>query len=206
MRNKRYSEKTVQTNRDGLYRFFQYMENKNPAEAVNEDLEQFHKEYIIAGGYSQSYQSQVINVVKLFFQNRQNRQLDPELIGRPKKEKKLPNVLSKAEVKKILEAPLNLKHRAMLSLIYACGLRRSEILALKPNNVNTEKKLLIVRQAKERKDRVVPLSEKLIDQLRAYYKTFKPKTWLFEGQKSGEPYSENSLNNVLKQALKKAGI
>jgi len=182
------------------------MENKNPAEAVNEDLEQFHKEYIIAGGYSQSYQSQVINVVKLFFQNRQNRQLDPELIGRPKKEKKLPNVLSKAEVKKILEAPLNLKHRAMLSLIYACGLRRSEILALKPNNVNTEKKLLIVRQAKERKDRVVPLSEKLIDQLRAYYKTFKPKTWLFEGQKSGEPYSENSLNNVLKQALKKAGI
>ena len=99
-----------------------------------------------------------------------NRKLDPELIERPKKEKKLPNVLSKEEVKQILEAPANLKHRAMLSLVYGCGLRRSELLALKPGDIDSQRILLIVRQSKGRKDRLVPLSEKLINQLRTYYK------------------------------------
>lgn len=206
MRTKRYSEKTIQTYRDGLYLFFGFMENKDPEEVINEDLERFHKEYIIAGGYSQSFQSQVINAVKLFFTNLQNRQLNPELVERPKKEKKLPNVLSKDEVKRILEAPANLKHRTMLSMVYGCGLRRSELLALKLNDVDSSRKLLIIRQAKGRKDRLVPLSEMLIDQLRAYYKAFKPKTWLFEGQQPEQPYSENSLRNVLKHALRKAGI
>ncbi len=206
MRNKRYSENTVETYRDGLYRFFRFMKNKEPAEIVNDDLERFHKEYIIAGGYSQSFQSQVINAVKLFFSNRQNRKLDPELIDRPKKERKLPNVLSKDEVKRILEAPKNIKHRAMLSVVYGCGLRRSELLTLKLADVDSERKLLIVRQAKGKNDRLVPLSETIIELLRAYYKAFKPKTWLFEGQKPGTPYSENSLRNVLKHALKKAGI
>ncbi len=206
MRNRRYSEKTVQTYRDGLYRFFRFMENKNPGEVVNEDLERFQKEYIIAGGYSQSFQSQVINAVKLFFTNRQNRKLDPELIERPKKEKKLPNVLSKEEVKKILEAPPNLKHRAMLSLIYACGLRRGELLNLKVQDVDSKRKLLVIRQAKGGKDRMVPLSEKVIHLLREYYKSYRPQDFLFEGAQKGTPYTGSSLRSVLKQALKQTGI
>ena len=206
MRNKRYSEKTIQTYRDGLYLFFRFVANKAPETIENEDLERFHKEYIIAEGYSQSFQSQVINAVKLFFTKRQNRKLDPELIERPKKEKKLPNVLSKEEVKRILETPANIKHRAMLSLIYACGLRRSELLNLKVRDVDSKRKLLVIRQAKGGKDRVVPLSEKIITLLREYYKSYRPGYYLFEGAKKGTPYTASSLRCVLKQALKQAGI
>ena len=117
----------------------------------------------------------------------------------------MPNVLSKNEVKSILEAPTNLKHRAMLSLIYACGLRRSELLNLSLSDVHSDRNLLFIRQSKGKKDRVVPISNKIIEMLREYYKAYKPKTWLFEGQIPNTKYSEMSLAKVLKQALKKAG-
>jgi integrase/recombinase XerD len=118
----------------------------------------------------------------------------------------LPNVLSKEEAAAILKAPKNVKHKAMLSLIYACGLRRSELLHLKPTDVDSKRNLLIIRNAKGYKDRVTPLSEKIIVLLREYYKEYKPKYWLFEGQKSGEAYSETSLQEVLKATIEKAGI
>jgi len=78
----------------------------------------------------------------------------------------------------------------MLSLIYACGLRRSELLNLKPTDVDSKRGLLIIRQAKGKKDRVAPISDKIISLLREYYVAYKPVVWLFEGQKVGEPYNE----------------
>jgi len=142
----------------------------------------------------------VINAVKLFFQNRQKRSLDPNIIYRPKRPKLLPNVLSKEEIKSILEAHQNKKHKSMLSLIYASGLRRSELLNLKLQDVNSNRNLLIIRQAKGKKDRIVPISDKIVEMLRAYYKEYKPRDWLFEGQTAGNPYSEKSLESILKQA------
>lgn len=206
MRNKRYSESTIKTYRGGLRLFFLFLDNKKPDEVVNADLEYFHKAYIIAGNYSVSFQSQMINAIKLFFSNRLHRKLDPELIDRPRKPKQLPNVLSKEEVKQILEAPANIKHRAMLSLVYACGLRRGELLNLRIHDVDSKRMLLKVRQAKGRKDRIVPLPEGILQLLRTYYKYARPHTYLFEGTNKGEPYSEGSLQKVLKAALKKTGI
>lgn len=206
MRNKRYSESTIKTYMESLKVFFRFLENPSPQSVTNQDLERFEKDYIIAGHYSVASQSQMINGVKLFFSNRQNRKLEPESIDRPKKAKKLPNVLSKEEVKRILEAHKNLKHRAMLSLIYACGLRRNELLNLKPTDVDSNRKVLVIREAKGRKDRIVPISDNVIALLRKYYKHERPTTYLFEGQKPGSPLSEGSLQKVLKGALKKAGI
>ena len=94
----------------------------------------------------------------------------------------------------------------MLSLIYACGLRRSELLNLRPYDVDSKRKLLIIRQSKGKKDRIAPISDKLINLLRTYYKEYQPGTWLFEGQFKGNKYSEQSLQSVLKQALEKASI
>lgn len=206
MRNKRYSESTIKTYTESFGVFIRFLENK-PLELVgNEDLERFNKEYIIERKYSTAFQNQVVNAVKLFFVNRQNRKIEPGIIYRPKKEKLLPNVLSKEEVKMILDAHNNIKHRAMLSLIYACGLRRSELLNLKINDVDSKRKLLIVRQAKGKKDRIVPLSDKIIELLRIYYKQHVPKCYLFEGNVCGEMYSEKSLESVLKQALTKSRI
>lgn len=113
---------------------------------------------------------------------------------------------SKEEVKTILQAPSNIKHKRMLSLMYAYGLRRSELINLKPAHIDSKRHLILILDAKGKKDRVVPISDKLIEMLREYYKTFKPRVWLFEGQNQGEQYSEQSLQSVLKQSLAKAGI
>ena len=206
MNYRRYSENTIKTYSDALEVFFRFFQNKKLESLTIEDIIQFNNDYILRKNLSSSYQNQVINAVKLFYRNRFNKIMEVDFIQRPRREKRLPNVLSKEEVKSILEAPTNLKHRAMLSLIYACGLRRSELLNLTLVDILSNRNLLFIRQSKGKKDRVVPISNRLIDILREYYKAFKPKAWLFEGQFPNTKYSEKSLENVLKQSLTKTKI
>jgi integrase/recombinase XerD len=205
LKSQRYSPNTIKTYTEALGVFFQFHSNKAPEKLEIEDIIHFNTGYILRKNLSASYQNQVINAIKLFYRNRFKRFMNLDNIQRPRREKRLPNVLSKQEIKAILEAPTNLKHRALLSLIYACGLRRSEVLNLTLKDVLSDRNLLFIRQSKGKKDRVVPISHKIIEMLRDYYKAFKPKTWLFEGQYTGEQYSERSLQLVLKQALQKAG-
>ena len=206
MNYRRYSENTIKTYSDALEVFFRFFQNKKLESLTIEDIIQFNNDYILRKNLSSSYQNQVINAVKLFYRNRFNKTMEVDFIQRPRREKRLPNVLRKEEVKSILEAPTNLKHRAMLSLIYACGLRRSELLNLTLTDILSNRNLLFIRQSKGKKDRVVPISNRLIDILREYYKAFKPKAWLFEGQFPNTKYSEKSLENVLKQSLTKTKI
>jgi integrase/recombinase XerD len=205
LKSQRYSPNTIKTYTEALGVFSQFHSNKAPEKLEIEDIIHFNTGYILRKNLSASYQNQVINAIKLFYRNRFKRFMNLDNIQRPRREKRLPNVLSKQEIKAILEAPTNLKHRALLSLIYACGLRRSEVLNLTLKDVLSDRNLLFIRQSKGKKDRVVPISHKIIEMLRDYYKAFKPKTWLFEGQYTGEQYSERSLQLVLKQALQKAG-
>lgn len=203
---RRYSPNTIKTYSEALNCFFHFYENKSVESLNIDDIIHFNSAYILKKNLSASYQNQVINAIKLFYRNRFNKIMEVDGIQRPRREKRLPNVLSKEEVKAILECPVNLKHRAMLSLIYACGLRRSELLNLTLKDIQSDRNLLFIRQSKGKKDRVVPISNKLIEMLRDYYKAFKPKTWLFEGQFPNSKYSEKSLENVLKQSLSKAKI
>lgn len=204
LRSRRYSENTIRTYTECIGTFLRYFSTKAIGEISNDDLILFNNSYILANTYSSSYQNQVVNAVKLFFKTVENRIMDMELILRPRREHKLPNVLSKQEVRAILEALQNTKHRAMLSLIYACGLRCGELLNLKPTDVDSDRHLLIIRNGKGKKDRVVPISDKTIDMLREYYKIYHPRLWLFEGQYQGEQYSDKSLQSVLKLAIKRA--
>lgn len=206
MQQKRYSENTIKTYIEAIQTFLKYYHLKKTTEITNTDLVEFNRDYILGNGYSSSFQNQVINAVKLFFRKTSNREIDFAQIERPRKEYKLPNVLSKEEVKSILDAPLNLKHRAMLSLIYGCGLRRSELLNLKPEDISSNRGLLVIRQSKGNKDRVVSISEKLIGLLREYFIAYKPAIWLFEGYNKGEQYSTASLQEVLKKSVIKARI
>lgn len=205
LRSKRYSENTVKTYTEALRVFLQFFSDRALNTIGNEDIVIFNNEYILKKKLSASYQNQMVNAVKLFFQTVQNRRLDIEKKHRPKKSKTLPNVLSKEEVKAILEVHGNIKHRAILSLIYACGLRRGELLHMKISDIDSKRNIVIIRQSKGKKDRIVPLSQRILEMLRDYFRACKPKYWLFEGQ-AGEQYSEKSLQSVLKQALKKAGI
>ena len=162
LKSKRYSGSTIGTYMDSIQTFLRYYSTKNLSEITNEDLIIFNNEYILANHYSASYQNQIVNAVKLFFRNIENKQLQPELIHRPKTQKLLPNVLSKEEIKLILNAHSNIKHKAMLSLIYSCGLRCGEMLRLKPEHIDSKRNILIIKQSKGRKDRITPLSNKII--------------------------------------------
>ena len=204
--SKRYSANTIKTYTDALKTFLKYYHNKPIEQITNEDIIAFNNDYILKNKLSTSFQNQVVNSIKLFYRQIQGANINVELVHRPKREKLLPNVLSKEEIKQILNAPTNIKHKAMLSLIYACGLRRSELLNLKPNDIDSKRGVIIIRQAKGKKDRIAPLSEKIVEMLREYYKTYKPATWLFEGQTMNEKYDERSLASVLKRALEKTNI
>ncbi len=206
LKSKRYSDQTIKVYLQALEAFLKFYVNKPLQLINNHDIIIYNNEIILKKGLSASYQNQTVNAIKLFFRKIENTKIEPQNIERPKRPKLLPNVLSKEEVKEILEVPKNLKHRAMLSLIYSCGLRRSELLNLKPTDIDSKRNIIIVRQAKGCKDRIAPLSIKIIGMLREYYKLYKPKTWLFEGQEAGTPYDERSIANVLKQALAKTNI
>ena len=206
MRSKRYSESTISTYTEALKTFLRFYADKEIRHITNDDLVKFNNEYILKNKLSASFQNQIVNAVKLFFRTIELKSMETELIHRPKRAHRLPNVLSKEEVKAILNAHGNLKHKAMLSLIYSCGLRCGELLRLKFEHLDERRKLLIVKQSKGKKDRIVPLSIKTIELLRDYTKTYQPKEFLFEGQHEGTMYDERSLQQVLKQSLKKVGI
>jgi integrase/recombinase XerD len=148
----------------------------------------------------------MISSVKKFYTHIYKMAIDPIKIQRPRPRHKLPNVLGKDELRKMLKSLSNEKHRVMLSLIYACGLRRSELINLVPVDIERNRNLLRIRQAKGFKDRVVPVSVKTIEMVDAYMDHFKPQKYLFEGQWPGEPYSVSSLEKVLKNAYTRAGI
>lgn len=204
--SKRFAESTVKTYLGAMRVFLNFYNDVPISSLNNQHIIKFNNDYILAKSLSNSYQNQTVNAIKKFFLIVENRNINIESIHRPQKEQKLPNVLSKEEVKSILDAPKNIKHKVMLCLIYACGLRRSELINLKPLEVDSKRNLLIIRQSKGNKDRMVPLSEKIIEMLREYYKAYRPKVWLFEGQKAESQYSAKSLENVLKQSLLKAKI
>ncbi len=204
LKSKRYSDNTIKTYTDALKSFLLFYNNKLIEEITNEDLIIYNNDFILKNKLSSSYQNQIVNAVKLFFRTMENKVMNEALIHRPKSEKLLPNVLSKEEVKLILNAHGNIKHKAMLSLIYSCGLRRSELLSLKLLDIDSKRNIVMIKKAKGKKDRIVPLSAKILEILRAYFKIYKPLVWLFEGQNTGEQYSEKSLQSVLKQALEKA--
>ena len=205
MRSQRYSLQTIKAYMDSLRVLARWFSPVPLHQIHAEDLIKFNIEYILAKGYSATYQNQMINAFKLYLKRFGHPQMHLDQIHRPRRAFRLPHVLSKQEVKQILESLINRKHRAMLSLIYACGLRRSEVLNLRPSDIQSDRGLLFVGNAKGAKDRVVPLSSKLLVQLRDYYRDYRPKVFLFEGQGGGK-YSPKSLQLVFRHALEKAGI
>ena len=206
LNSKRYSSNTIKVYSDSMSTFLRYFSMKDISDISNDDLIDFNNNYILKNNFSSSFQNQVVNAVKLYFSAIQHKKIDVELIHRPRREKVLPNVLSKEEVKAILDAHVNIKHKMMLSLIYSCGLRCGELLALQPVHIDSKRNIIFLKNAKGKKDRIVPLSPLILKMLREYYKIYKPKIFLFEGSILGEPYSEKSLQSVLKQAIKKVGI
>ena len=126
-------------------------------------------------------------------------------IERPRKQERLPEVLSKGEVLRMIDSNPNIKHKCIVALLYSAGLRRNELINLKPTDINSERMVINVRQGKGRKDRMTILSKQLLTDLRLYYKLYKPTQYLFQGQQR-EQYSGTSVAKVVRRAAQRAGI
>jgi integrase/recombinase XerD len=149
---------------------------------------------------------QAVCALRFFYQNTLHRRIEIDRIPLPRYEKKLPVILSKAEVKALLEAPKNLKHRAMLATMYGAGLRVSEVAKLKVNDLDRERHAIWVRGGKGHKDRQVMLAEPLRDLLAAYWRWKRPTEWLFPGRVPDRPIGTNSIFRACQKAAQKAGI
>lgn len=205
MRTLRYSDHTVRTYIGILKIFFGFHQGKDPAEILFRDLEQFNTEYILKKGYSAAYQNQIINAVKLYYKRTPGRMLFLEELERPKKPKRLPVVLSREEIGLIIKNVKNLKHRAILSIIYACGLRISEAINLEIRDIDSTRMIIHIRGGKGNKDRFVGLSPKILEILREYYRKYRPSEYLFEGQNQPQ-YSTRSIQKILKRVCGLVGI
>ena len=204
LEQKRFSENTVNTYVEVTTLFLRYVNFKKIDTITSRSIEQFNYDFIFNTKKSVSYQNQCISGIKHYFDFK-NIAVEAFEIKRPNKDKKLPNVLSKAEVKSIFDATQNLKHKTLLSLIYSAGLRIGEAINLKLIDIDFERGLIHIKAAKGKKDRYTLLSQGLIPLLRTYTNHYNPKTLLFEGR-FGEPYTQVSARQVLKKSLQSAGI
>ncbi len=203
LKSRRYSNSTIKTYTEALKVFLKYFQDRDPAEISNKDFILFNSNFILKNGYSASYQNQVINAIKLFYLKVENRTLSIEDIERPKRYNPLPKVIPKEMVEKMLTSIPNFKHKTALTLIYACGLRRSELINLRLKDLDSKRRTVTIVNGKGQKDRVLPVSEKLMKMIIKYYKLYRPATYLIEGQFKGNNYSETSLEKIFHKYLGK---
>lgn len=199
---KRYSKNTVENYVSQVGLFMNYFEGKfTEPSKINESA---IKEWISQGKTINSIKHR-LSALKLFYVYTIRQPLKFKYIEYPRSEKKLPIVLSQQEIQAMFTACDNLKHKVILSLLYACGLRVSELLNLKWVHLDRSRMIINILAAKGKKDRQVMLPATLIPLLEKYYFEYKPKEFVLNGQFTLQ-YSETSVNQVVKQLAKKAGI
>jgi integrase/recombinase XerD len=202
---KRYSESTVRAYSQNFYLFINHYPESSIDDITEGQIKEYMRYLIEVRKVATSTQNQVINAIKFYYEQIKGDQRKRYALERPLQEKKLPVVLSEEEVVAILSNVGNFKHKTMLYLIYSAGLRKSELINLTPNDIDSKRNVITIRGGKGKKDRQTLLSQTVLAMLREYYKKYRPRKWLFEGDKGG-PYSDTSLQNVFVAALVGSGV
>jgi len=205
LKGKRLSQSTVRTYGYFVLRFMDYYKPKEIEFIQKKDIDHFFEIVLAGENFSISSHRQCVSALKYFISFCDLPELDAEDLNRPKKSKKLPVVLSKEEIIDLIQVTKNLKHRAIIGLLYSCGLRIGELLNLKINALDFDRNLLRVNQGKGRKDRSVVMSEVLKPLIFNYLNTYKPQVFVIEGRNGG-PYSATSIRQFLKKSCGYAGI
>ena len=202
---KAYSEHTRNSYRNAFIKFLVHHRDHNVDDLKKGEIEDYL--YLLIKDYniSESKQNVTISAIKFYYEKVLGRTRESYNFQRPKNSKPLPNVLSESEVIKLINTPINLKHKCILHLLYSAGLRRSEIVNLRIEDIQSDTSTIFVKGAKGKKDRQTLLSDHLLPMLRAYYRQEKPMYWLFEGASGGQ-YSATSVEKVFRKAAKNANI
>ncbi len=202
MKRLNYSDETVKNYVSCLRMFFNYFKQKEHPLHINEsDI----KEYLGKFNVTNTQRAQH-GAIKKFYAICMNQHEKFKYIPYARKEKKLPIVLSQDEIQRMFNACQNLKHKVILSLLYSCGLRVSELINLKWHHIDRSRMIINIIQAKGKKDRQVMLAPELIPLLEKYWREYKSKEYVLNGWKNEPQYSERSVGEVVKQLAEKAGI
>ena len=201
---KQYAENTAKTYISMFENFQNYYKNRN-IEHLNENDIRDYIHIIVKEGKSRSYQNQMVNSIKFYYEIVLEMPNRFYAIERPRKENRLPKVISKEDVGEIIKNTPNIKHRCIVSVLYSTGIRRNELLNLKLIDIDSKRMIINIRCGKGNKDRISLLSESVLKDLRKYFIKFQPKEYLFEGQKGGK-YSAESVLTIVKRAAKKSNI
>ena len=205
LEERRYSINTINTYCDLFSQFAAYFAEQDLHEISKTEIESYIYELIQTRNISHSTQNQHINAIKFYYEKVLGFNRDFYQINRPRKQRKLPEILSKEEVIRILSNTSNVKHRTILAMTYSSGLRIGELLSLQANNIDLDRQTIFIRQGKGKKDRLVKLAKNIVPLLRQYVEEYEPTIYLFEGINKNK-YSQTSVRNILKAACKKAGI
>ena len=201
-----YSPNTIKTYRNEFAQLL-YVLKSVPAELLDTARLRAYFLYCINTlNLSENTLHSRINTVKFYYEQIVGNEKVFIELPRPKKKLLLPNILAISQVEKLFSNLENLKHKTMLFLAYSAGLRVSEVVNLKLRDIHSERMLINVKGAKGKKDRIVALSPGILDLLRKYYTTYKPKEWLFEGQYADSPYTSRSLQQIFHRAKDAAKI
>jgi len=202
--SRKYSYKTVKCylyyNRD-LLKF----SGKSPSEINENDIKNYLLHLAEVKQSATSTLNQAINALKFYYGTMLKKKFVHE-VKRPHKDKKLPVILSQEEVARILSSVDNIKHKALLVLVYSGGLRVGEVVKLKPKDVDSSRMLIHIKESKGRKDRYTMLSETALEVLRQYWREYRPQKWVFEGAKADRYISIRTVQKILEHACKKAEI
>jgi site-specific recombinase XerD len=179
---------------------------KSPEELGEEEVKEYFVHMLEDRGLSSGTYKYYAAGIKFLYRTTLNRGEVVEKIKYPKAKIKLPVVLDLSEVRTMLSVMENLKHRAVLTITYSAGLRFSETAHLKVTDIDSKRMMVRVRQGKGGKDRYTILSKTTLECLREYWRAYRPKDWLFEGQKEGSHICYTSIRNIFVEAKERAGI
>jgi len=192
-----YSPRTKDNYMSHIRDFLNTLNDKQIIHCSSKDFQFYLDNYKFT---SVSQQNQIINAIRFLYKFGLDKKYDKVSFKRPKSEKKLPQVIDHNHIITQLNKIENLKHKSLLSLAYSVGLRVSEVINLKIEDIDSKRMLIHIKNAKGRKDRIVPLSENMLTLLRNYFKQYHPVKYLFNGQNSPK-YSSSSCNAIVKKYL-----
>lgn len=205
LKSQRYSQNSIKSYVNCVQNFLLIFKKYNPQNIEFNKIEKYIYYLVNEKKISQSYQKQIIASIDKYYSLVWDVNFDFNNLYPKKNEYKIPVFLSKNEVKKMIEKTDNLKHKSIICLLYSGGLRLSELLNLKIEDIDSDNMLIIIKNSKGNRDRIVMLSKVLLKLLRKYYLKYKPKEYIIEGM-NGNKYSDRSVQQVVKQAAKRVGI
>ena len=205
MEIRNYSPRTIETYVGMLASASKYF-HQSPDKITIDQLKSYLHYCTKERGLSVSTLNQTINAFRILFQDILGLDWETIKIKRPRKNKHLPVILSKEEVSKMIEVTVNLKHKAIIALLYSSGIRRDELLSMRPADIDSKRMLIRIPNGKGNKSRETLLAENALDILRKYYRKYHPYKYLFEGYQPGVPYSGTSTLKIIRRAANRAGI